>query len=288
MPNKFELQEYLGVDENTLNSYLEACQLSIEWEHYSDEQRDLIEQYRDAIVKEELFESYQELINQSKSPCEAINQLAQEINSSLDTDPEFPNDSEEQVKKPRKSKKKLLAIFDLLKEGTKKTKKPMTLSKATELLEVCGLPEKPEYSTEEADRFLEACDLVVNQGMSLAEVVKKFNTTSSKNNLFSSATGIAQPSTQKALAQIAQTGNQLSYQMVQAYQQAWVQQVEEMLTNGEFEKAYEQEREKLRAEVGEPWDYINAQFQMEMNRLKGNNMRTIEGTVEPPQLPPEK
>lgn len=296
--NKEQLRTYLNNPEwKELDESLTACGIDVHKGDYDEQDKELVKQYRELIAtNEDLKERYQQAFDArgEKLPLGVLEEFLAEngfLNVEAHAEEEesvLTDDIQSATKKPGKKKKKMLAIFDLLKEGTKKTKKPMTLSRATELLEVCGLQEKPEYTPEEAERFLETCDLVINQGMSLAEVVKKFNTTSSKNNLFSSAGGIAQPSTQKALARIAQTGNQLSHQMVQAYQQAWFQQVEEMLTNGEFDKAYEEEREKLRAEVGEPWDYINAQFQMEMNRLKGNNMRTIEGTVEPPQLPPDK
>lgn len=296
--NKEQLRTYLNNPEwKELDENLVACGINVHKGDYDEQDKELVKQYRELISpNEELKERYQQDLNArgEKPHREVLEEFLvenglQNIEKNLEEEEDdSTDDTQSTSKKPGKKKKKMLATFDLLKEGTKKTKKPMTLSRATELLEVCGLQEKPEYTPEEAERFLETCDLVINQGMSLAEVVKKFNTTSSKNNLFSSAGGIAQPSTQKALARIAQTGNQLSYQMVQAYQQAWFQQVEEMLTNGEFEKAYEEEREKLCAEVGEPWDYINAQFQMEMNRLKGDNMRMIEGTVEHPQLPPDK
>lgn len=291
MPNKFELQEYLGVDENTLNSYLEASQLPIEWEHYSDEQRDLVEKYRDVVVKGELDELYRQLICQNKSPFEALDELSEAFQAASEEDSIV--DSNEQVSSdntgitPKKSapkKKKPLALFDLLKEGQKKTDKPITLSRGIELLGACGLAEKPEYSPEEVEKFLETCDRIINQGQSGKEVAAKNGALGASS--YALMGGMALDDASRSVIQMAQVGSKLDSQLTQVYNQAYFKRIQEMFENGEFQEAYQLERERLRQLQGATVDVIDLQFQAAMNQISQGNLKWIEQVNSTPQLPP--
>jgi hypothetical protein len=291
MPSKFEFQTYFGLDDDTLKRYVEACQLSFEEDLYSDEQRDLVEKYRDVVVKGELFELYQQLISQNKSPLEALSELSEafqadrEEDSIVSDDEEVSSDTGATTKKPLRKKKKPMAIFDLLKEGQKKTGKPITLSRSIELLGACGLPEKPEYSLEEVEKFLETCDRIINQGHSLGEVATQNGVTGTSPYAWMG--GMALDDASRSAMGMAHEGKKLDSQMAQMYKQAYLKRIQEMFENGEFQEAYQLERERLRTEQGSTVDVFDLQYQAAMNQLHQGNLKSIQQINSVPQLPPE-
>jgi hypothetical protein len=293
MPSKFEFQTYFGLDDDILKGYVEACQLSFEEDYYSDEQRDLVEKYRDVVVKGELYELYQQLISQNKSPFQALDELSEAFQIDSQEDSIVSDDSDAgddntgtTPKKSAPKKKKHLALFDLLKEGQKKTGKPITLSRSIELLGACGLPEKSEYSPEEVEKFLETCDLIINQGHSLGDVAAQNGVT--VTSPYAWMGGMALDDASRSVSQMAQVGSKLDSQLTQVYNQAYFKRIQEMFENGEFQQAYQLERERLRTEQGSTVDVFDLQYQAAMNQLHQGNLKSIQQINSVPQLPPEE
>lgn len=76
----------------------------------------------------------------------------------------------------------LLDISELLALASTQCEQRITLKEAALILDSCGLPDIEQYTSEQGDRFLEACDLILKQNKSYEEVAAHFggeNTSSS-------------------------------------------------------------------------------------------------------------
>lgn len=67
-----------------------------------------------------------------------------------------------------------LNISSLLALAASQCSTRISFKEVGQILEACGLPETDEYSSEEGDRFLEACDLIKQQGKTIEEVAAHF------------------------------------------------------------------------------------------------------------------
>jgi hypothetical protein len=177
-------------------------------------------------------------------------------------------------------------LFDLLKEGQKKTDKPITLSRGIELLGASGLPEKLEYTPEEVEKFLETCDRVINQGKSLGEVATQNGVTGTSPYAWMG--GMALGDANRSAMQMAQVGEKLDSQLTQIYSQAYFKRIQEMFEKGEFQEAYQLERERLRQLRGSTVDVIDLKYQAAMNQLSQGNLKWIEQVNSVPQFPPQE
>jgi hypothetical protein len=169
---------------------------------------------------------------------------------------------------------------------SKKTEKPITLSRGIELLGACGLSEKPEYSPEEVEKFLETCDRIINQGHSLGEVATQNGVTGTSPYAWMG--GMALDDASRSAMGMAHQGERLDSQMAQMYKQAYLKRVQEMFENGEFQSAYQRERERLRTEQGSTVDVFDLQYQAAMNQLHQGNLKSIQQINSVPQLSPEE
>lgn len=161
--DKEQLRTYLNNPEwKELDESLEACGINVHKDDYDEQDKQLLKQYRELIApNEELFERYQQaLLSRSEKPHREVleeflvENVRQNVLENADEDEDaLSEDTGATTKKPGRKKKKPLALFDLLKEGQKKTGKPITLSRGIELFGACGLAEKPEYSPEEVENF---------------------------------------------------------------------------------------------------------------------------------------
>lgn len=68
----------------------------------------------------------------------------------------------------------LLDISELLALASEQCKTRISLNEVVQILDICGLSDKDEYTSLEGDRFLEACDLVKCQSKSYEEVAAHF------------------------------------------------------------------------------------------------------------------
>ncbi len=181
--NQLKLTCELTTDED-LKKALDACGLSHK-DHYEEGEKELLKKYLKLIEPDpEKQQQFADLLKQGKKRPEALAEIVASIKSDnqpeAETEPEAEPEvnSAEETQKSAPSAPKIkkrhqpISLFDLMKEGQKLTGKPMTLARGQEFLAACGLPEKMEYSGDEATAFLLACDRVVNQGQSLAEVAQ--------------------------------------------------------------------------------------------------------------------
>ncbi|MGH2414861.1 MAG: hypothetical protein ACRDEA_14450, partial [Microcystaceae cyanobacterium] len=176
--NKEALRTCFNISCEELERDLAACQLPEDKPDYTSGDENLLKQYRELVVAgvEEVNSLYQEQLQNGKSPAEALTHLASVVSTATESEPAL---GQKTVK--RWKGKVPVALFDLLKAGQKLTGKPISLSRGLELLQASGLSEQSDYAQEEVNRFLETCDLIVNQGKSLAEVTQN-NGAESKNN----------------------------------------------------------------------------------------------------------
>ena len=185
-------------------------------------------------------------------------------------------------KKIRK-RRKPISLFDLMKEGQKLTGKPITLARGQEFLAACGLPEKMEYSGEEGTRFLQACDRVVNQGQSLAEVAQENGVDVSARQ---SAVGlVTQQGGDQAAAfkKVIRKNAQLNAQVEELYEQAYFAHLEDLFRSGEYDRLYAEEAARLRQEQGPtPFEQFDQQYQLWQSR-RDPLARIREGTPDNPR-----
>jgi hypothetical protein len=290
---KEELRMCFDLSFEELNSDLSDCGIETEKNDYNEQEKQLIKQYRKFIAPfEERKDRYQQalLSRGEKTHQEVLEEflLFNEIDLEENTDSDKDISSDDSQPTPKKSlrkKKKPTSLFDLLKEGQKKTDKPITLSRSIELLGACGLPEKSEYSPEEVEKFLETCDLIINQGHSLGEVATQNGVTGTSPYAWMG--GMALDDASRSAMGMAHEGKKLDSQMAQMYKQAYLKRIQEMFENGEFQEAYQLERERLRTEPGSTVDVFDLQYQAAMNQLHQGNLKSIQQINSVPQLPPE-
>lgn len=72
------------------------------------------------------------------------------------------------------SEAELLDISELLARASKQCNSRIPLSEVVQILDICGLPDKDEYTSLEGDRFLEACELIKTEHKSYEEVAIHF------------------------------------------------------------------------------------------------------------------
>ncbi|MBD2303442.1 hypothetical protein [Nostoc sp. FACHB-190] len=147
---KEALQNMYSLSPEDVKAALEICELSTDQEEYSDEEITAVD-----------FQQAVELVKQQHSQASAT-----------------PENDVTETKKRRKAKP--LDITELLGKARNKGFK-LTLMEAMQVLQACGLEEKDEYSSAECDRFLEAGDLIKNQGKSVQEVAQHFGLTTDTN-----------------------------------------------------------------------------------------------------------
>jgi hypothetical protein len=292
--NKEYLSKHFQISIDQLDLDIKACDLNVHKDDYSSEELDTLQKYRDLIAPfEELRNRFSIAIlsKGEKSPHQVLEEFLQkETADSTDGSDEEDASSDDSQPTPKKSlrkKKKPMALFDLLKEGQKKTDKPITLSRGIELLGACGLPEKSEYSPEEVEKFLVTCDRIINQGHSLAQVATD-NGVKTTGSLWERTNTLGVQRSQQVVETMSDTFAVVDEQICQVFEQSYLQNLEESLSNGNFDEAYERARQRIRAQNGpSPFEQITAQFQLRQAQERQHRQKLIQQTPEPPQLPPE-
>jgi hypothetical protein len=178
---KLDLQTLYSLSPEEVEQTLTAVNLPLEKETYTDEE---IQSGFDVIRS--YFNSGQ--VSDYTAAAELFSQQ-QRTSQELETQPQVVS------KQPRKSKKsnnsngdgavknKPLDISELLSQASEKCGTRIKLSEATNILAACGLPDQEEYSQEECDRFLEACDQIKNQGKTDDEVAAHFGAANEQSDI---------------------------------------------------------------------------------------------------------
>ncbi len=130
-----------------ISKTLKACNLP-EKDEYTEDEADR-------------FKECRSLIEQGRSYKQASAQMKTQDKSTQDTD-----ESESEVE--------LLDISELLARASKQCNSRIPLSEVIQILDICSLSDKDEYTSLESDRFLEACKLIKQQNRSYEEVAIHF------------------------------------------------------------------------------------------------------------------
>jgi transposase-like protein len=278
--NQLKLTYQLKEDDQ-LKEALEACGLPLKG-NYDELEKEQLRKYLKLIVPDEkLLARFNELVNQGKSRPEAIAEVLAppkaetqpeaepqpegETEAETDQEAEAIEESESPAANGHKIKKrrKPISLFDLMKEGQKLTGKPITLARGQEFLAASGLPEKMEYSGEEATRFLQACDRVVNQGQSLAEVAQAFGVDVGARQTpldWASKHGGGQT---EELERLAEKNAQLGEQVSEVYEQAYFARLQQYFESGEYDRRYKEAKARIRQERGPtPFEQFDAQYRL--------------------------
>ena len=260
-----EMKTYFNLSDSQLEEQIKTCGLPLK-DNYDQQEK---EQLEAASLSE------REVVKQPESETEPA------ANSAEETEDSEPSPSNaKKIKKRRKP----ISLFDLMKEGQKLTDKPLTLARGQEFLAACGLPEKGEYSGEEATMFLKVCDRVVNQGQSLAEVARDNGVdVSARQSAFNLVT--QQGGDQgAALQRIIQKNAQLDAQVEEVYEQAYFARLEELFRSGEYDRLYAEAAAQIRQQQGPtPFEQFDQQYQL-WQAQRDPLARIREGTPDNPRL----
>ncbi len=152
---KQTLKDLNALSSEEVEATLSACGLPLDQEEYADQEIEtgfrVIREYfatgqvQDYAAATELFRQQSPPQPQTKAP-----------NSDC---------SKQQVAR--------VSLLDLLAIASDPVA-PISLSEASTLLRLCGLPDQEDYTEAEVGRFLEACDLLKHQGKTEAEVAAHF------------------------------------------------------------------------------------------------------------------
>ncbi|MBV8887273.1 MAG: hypothetical protein JO235_25215 [Chroococcidiopsidaceae cyanobacterium CP_BM_RX_35] len=161
MYQRHELQNTLSQEE-----FVQTLQLSVlsEKEEYTEDEAERFQECLQLMEQGKSYDEVAELMQQNDIVPSASPQPAE--SESLAPDQEAKNG-----KKPSVKPLEFSELLSLTKElGCSASPK-----EAIKLLEACGLSSEAEqFNQEECDRFLEACDLLKNQGKTYEEIAAHF------------------------------------------------------------------------------------------------------------------
>jgi hypothetical protein len=151
---KERLQQTYSLSIEDIDATLMACGLPVDQDEYSDEEI----QFR--------FDLIRQSIQQGKTFKQAAAQFKREVKKRT-TDTEFPP----------------MNIIGMLTHISTEYGIGLELTEAIEIMTACGLsPNQKEYRQLECDRFLEACDLIKEQGQTHEQVAAHFGINKTYSN----------------------------------------------------------------------------------------------------------
>ncbi len=185
MYQRHELFGALSPDD--VSASLNACALAEKDEYTEDEV------YR--------FRECRQMVEQKGKTYEEVAELFQRNGVIPTTQPQTTTEAQliepefqSKAKKPKNGKKppaKPVDFFELLSVSSELLGNRVLPKEAIKLLEACGLSADAEqYSQEECDRFLEACDMLKIQGKTYEEIATHFGTGSESQNPLAQVTEI--------------------------------------------------------------------------------------------------
>jgi hypothetical protein len=300
-----ELKTYFNLDDSGLEQELKACEMPLK-DNYEEWEKEQLENYRNLIAPDgEKLSQFKALLEAETPLAEAIAEVlappeaetqpeaiaevltppeaaTQETEQEAEAETQETESSAAKGQKIRK-RRKAISLFDLMKEGQKLTGKPITLARGQEFLAASGLPEKMEYSGEEATQFLQACDRVVNQGQSLAEVAQAFGVDVGARQTpldWASKHGGGQI---EELESLADKNAQLGEQVSEVYEQAYFTRLQQYFESGEYDRRYQEAKARIRQERGPtPFEQFDAQYRL-WKAKQDPLARIQEGTPENPR-----
>ncbi len=149
MPHtKKNLQSVHHLTADEVNFTLVACGLPIDKKEYTEEEIQLGFSAIRSYFTDGLASDYQ----QAAELFEQAKQRELEVNTNSETESE------------NKLINKCLSMSELLAYAAQQIGARVTLAETIKALQLCGLPEKDDYSLQECDRFLEICILMKQQG----------------------------------------------------------------------------------------------------------------------------
>ena len=167
---KIDLLDRYNISLEDVDATLNACELPLEQDEYTDEEIqslvDIVRGYfSDALVSD--YTAAAEMLKQH---------LAQQ---------QKDTGSQSKPNKPDRENKlsnseggavpdQLLEISELLTLASSQCGTRITFKEVGQILDSCGLADKDQYTSDEGDRFLEACELIKLQAKSLEEVATHF------------------------------------------------------------------------------------------------------------------
>ena len=265
----------LNIEEQPFQSVLTACHMEHHQE-FSKEEQDLLSRYYDLVEtgSKANKDAYAKGIKDKQTPQQILEKLAAEA-------------AKKQSKKNGTAKAKAeptLSLFDLMQAGQEKTGKPISLAKGQEILAVCGLPEKAQYAKDEVERFMGACEQIINQGKSLAEVAQAHGVEiNGQNSLVQWAETIGANQAQ-VLGDLAEQNAQLTAQVTDVIQSAYFAGLQQYFSSGEYDRRYAEAQERIRQQRGlTPFEQFSQQHQLWQSQ-QGNQTLTGEVTVSQPLI----
>ena len=143
-----DLQNQYSLSKDVVRKTLKACGLSVEQAMYSDEEVESRFLVARKLLDDGVARTYADVADYFKQ--------RHGVNSSDSTEG------------------KPLEMPELLSLASEQCGTRISLTEAVRLLEVCGLADKDQYTPEEVERFLGACNKLKGQGKTMAEVAAHF------------------------------------------------------------------------------------------------------------------
>ena len=249
-----QLKQAFGLSDQQLQEQLKICGIEAK-DSYNEAEKEQLGNYLKLIAPDpQKLAQFKKLVDSDKkSASEAIS-----IIIAAPTNPK-----KETRSKKSKKQSPAISLFDLMKAGQEKTGKPLTLAKGQEILAVTGLAETAAYEAEEAERFLQACELIINQGKSLAEVaqVNGVEIKGQQSPLeWARNNGANQTQT---FDQLADQNAQLSEQVSEVYQQAYFASLQHYFDSGQYDRRYAEAQARIRQQRGPTaFEQFDQQFRL--------------------------
>lgn len=130
----------------------------------------------------------------------------------------------------------------------------ISLIEAGKILLACGLPEVEQYTTQEGDRFLEACILIKHQGKTLEEVALHFGLTLKDDVLIEKVHGLLERVSATQAQQIRTALPQMAVEQLQAVKSMFwkmtARRLRQYVDSGQLETEIRQASENILATAG--------------------------------------
>lgn len=146
-------------------------------------------------------------------------------------------------KKTSRGKKagKTMSRMEVLKEASEQVGGSISFMEAGKLLEACGLGEQEEYSAEEVQCFLKACELHKTQGKSLAEVAAHFGVaTGSHEEVLQLLEQMSGDQIEELKASLIQAKQQQNQEFIEAFHRMTIQKLRQKAESGELQADLQQ------------------------------------------------
>lgn len=159
------------------------------------------------------------------------------------------------------SEAKLLITSELLALACEQCGTRISLKEAAQILDSCGLPDTDEYTSQQGDRFLEACDLIKKQNKTYEEVAVHFGVgndpTSSDHTLSHCIEGGIETSVEEVATNLDLSSNGIVSEMMRSKAKAdasaassmYFKHLADEFASPEFHAAWHQVESVLKAKV---------------------------------------